>query len=127
MGQYLIDNNVISHYFSNALSENGMKFVAEIIDQIPTISVITEIEALSWLNPDKTKERIIQEFIADANVIALTPTIVKQCIALRRNRKIKTPDSIIAATAIAHNLILLTNDRHFSNIQDLQVLDPQTL
>jgi predicted nucleic acid-binding protein len=127
MGQYLIDNNVISHYFSNALSENGMKFVAEIMDQIPKISVITEIEALSWLNPDKTKERIIQEFINDANVLALTPAIVKRCIALRRNRKIKTPDSIIAATAIVHNLILLTSDRHFSNIQELQVLDPQTL
>ncbi len=43
MGQYLIDNNVISSYFSELFSENGMNFIAEIIDQTPNISVITEI------------------------------------------------------------------------------------
>ncbi|MES2648411.1 MAG: hypothetical protein V4717_16150 [Bacteroidota bacterium] len=37
-------------------SEEGMAFVAEIIDQTPTISVITQIEALSWVNPDRSRE-----------------------------------------------------------------------
>lgn len=62
MGQYLIDNNVISNYFSGLFSIKGMDFIAEVIDQTPNISVITEIEALSWVNPDKSKEKIIQEF-----------------------------------------------------------------
>ena len=127
MGQYLIDNNVISHYFSGFFSEKGMNFIAEIIDQIPTVSVITEIEAISWVNPDKIKEKIIQEFIQDANVLSLTPSIVRQCIIIRRNRKIKTPDAIIAATAIVHNLTLITNDDHFSTIPGLHVIDSFSL
>ncbi|MCE7042994.1 type II toxin-antitoxin system VapC family toxin [Dyadobacter sp. CY312] len=127
MGQYLIDNNVISHYFSELLSENGMLFIAQILDQTPNVSVITEIEALSWVNPDKSKEALIREFISDANVFPLTPAIVKSCVKIRRNRKIKTPDAIIAATAIVHNLILISNDDHFKGIEGLQLIDSQSL
>jgi hypothetical protein len=65
MGQYLMDNNIISNYFSNHFSEKGMEFIASVIDQVPNISVITEIEALSWVNPDKNKEKIVQEFIQE--------------------------------------------------------------
>ena len=43
MGKYLIDNNAISNFFSGLFTEKGMNFMADIIDQIPTISVIAEI------------------------------------------------------------------------------------
>ena len=41
-----MDNNVISNYFSGCFAEKSMDFIADVIDQIPNISVITEIEAL---------------------------------------------------------------------------------
>jgi len=125
MGKYLIDNNVISNYFSGLFSETEMDFIAHVIDQTPNISVITEIEALSWVNTDKSKEQIVKEFIHDANVFSLTHDVVKQCVTIRRSRKIKTPDAIIAATAIVHKLTLLTNDGDFRNIPGLQIIDPQ--
>jgi len=124
MGQYLIDNNVISNYFSGIFSEQSVKFIADVIDQGPNISVITEIEALSWVSADKRKENVVKEFIQDVNVLALSPAVVATCVTIRRNKKIKTPDAIIAATAIAHDLILITSDRGFDNIQGLQVIDP---
>lgn len=80
MGQYLIDNNVISHYFSNFFSPKGMAFVADIIDQIPNISVITEIEALSWTSKDKNKEKILRQFINDANIIGLSKDVVNHVL-----------------------------------------------
>lgn len=43
MGQYLIDNNAITNFFSGLFSEKGIDFMAEFLDQPPTISVITEI------------------------------------------------------------------------------------
>lgn len=104
-----------------------MLFIAQILDQTPNVSVITEIEALSWVNSDKSKEALIREFISDANVFSLTPAIVKSCVKIRRNRKIKTPDAIIAATAIVHNLILISNDDHFKGIEGLQLIDSQRL
>jgi predicted nucleic acid-binding protein len=126
MGQYLIDNNVISNYFSTLFTDKGMAFIAEVIDQIPNISVITEIEALSWVNHAK-KEKIIKEFIQDAKVLGLTPAIVAKCVEIRRTKKLKIPDAIISATAIAHNLTLLTSDRDFDNIRGLRVMNPFNL
>jgi len=127
MEQYLIDNNVISNYFAGLFKEKAMRLVAEVIDQGPNLSVITEIEALSWMNLDKSKEAILQAFIEDANILYITPHIVSECVSIRRNKRIKTPDAIIAATAIVHNMILITSDNDFNHISGLQVIDPHNL
>jgi predicted nucleic acid-binding protein len=127
MERYLIDNNVISNYFAGLFSEKSMVFIADVIDQIPNLSVITEIEALSWINRDKNKEAILQAFIKEANILYITPDIVNECVSIRRGKKIKVPDAIIAATAIVHKMVLITSDSDFNNIQRLQVLDPNNL
>ncbi|MCO5949238.1 type II toxin-antitoxin system VapC family toxin [Mucilaginibacter flavidus] len=127
MGQYLIDNNVISNYFSELLSEKGMDLVSEIIDKTPNISVITEIEALSWISSDLNKEIVVKDFIQNANILPLTSSIVKQTIVIRRSKKTKTPDAIIAATAIVNDLSLITSDKGFDNIKGLKIIDPKTL
>lgn len=127
MEQYLIDNNAISNFFSGLFTEKEMDFMAVVLDQTPIISVITEIEELSWISSDKAKEQIVKDFIQDATVLALTPAIVSQCISIRRSRKIKTPDAIIAATAIVHNLTIITSDSDLKNISGLKVVDPLNL
>ncbi|MDR1747033.1 MAG: type II toxin-antitoxin system VapC family toxin [Tannerella sp.] len=124
MVSYLIDNNVISNYFSGLFPEKAMEFLSGVIDLTPNISVITEIEALSWCNPDSSKERVVQMFVGEANILGLSRNVVSQCVNIRRERKIKTPDAIIAATAIVHKLVLLTSDSDFNNIKGLQTLDP---
>lgn len=49
MGQkYLIDTNVISHLFADRLPENGKEFVSTIINADFIISVVVEIEALTY-------------------------------------------------------------------------------
>lgn len=120
----MIDSNVISNYFSGLFPEKAMNFAANVIDQRPNISVISVIEALSWRNPDKSKEAFIQAFIEDVNVLALSSDVVTECVKIRRSRKIKTPDAIIAATAIVNKLTLVTSDSDFRNIPGLQIIDP---
>ncbi len=127
MGQYLIDNNAISNFFPGLFTEKGMDFMAEVLDKTPTISVITEIEALSWINTDLNKEQIVKKFVEDATVLALTPAVVAQCVSIRRSRKTKTPDAIMAATAIVYKLTLITSDSDFNNIAGLQVINPHSL
>lgn len=127
MGQYSTYNNVISSYLVGSFKESSIQFIAEIIDQGPNLSVITEIEALSWVNPDKNKEAILQAFIEEANILYITHDIVKECVRIRRSKKIKTPDALIAATAIVYNMVLLTSDTDFNNVPTLQVVDPHSL
>jgi len=124
MGQYLIDNNVVSDYLMDVYAEKTMYFISDVINRIPNISVITEIEALSWLAPDEIYETIIKEFIKNANILPLSKKVVAECIKIRRSKKIKTPDAIIAATAIVYDLTLITNDNDFKNIRNLQTLNP---
>ena len=127
MGEYLMDTNVISGYFSETLSESALDFLGEVIDNIPNLSVITEIEALSWINEDKNKERILREFIGDSTILGVTPQVVRECVSIRRSRKIKTPDAIIAATAIVNNLILISSDANFEGVQGLRIINPRNI
>lgn len=124
IGDYLLDNNAISSFINNQLSENGMIFMSQVIDKVPIISVITEIEALSWINEDKSKEKLIKSFIKDSIVISLSPEIVSQCVKIRRSKKIKTPDAILAATAIIYDFTLISNDFVFKSIKSLKTIDP---
>lgn len=125
MEHYLIDTNAVSHYLSGQLSGSGNDFMDEIIDATPNLSVISQIELLSWITP---KQNIIQEFISDSLIINLTPDIIRLCIKIRRERKIKTPDAIIAATAIAQNLTLISdNVKDFSGIPDLRLINLKDL
>jgi len=127
MDRYLIDNNVISNYFSNAFSERTTNLLADIIDKVPNLSVITKIEALSWVNPNIAKENIVRIFVNSSNIIALSDSIVDKSIEIRRNHKIKTPDAIIAATAIVNDFTILTSDSDFDPIPNLKIINPFNL
>ena len=124
MDRYLIDSNVISNYFSGIFSEKAVVFLSYVIDKLPTLSVVTKIEALSWRSADMAKENIVRLFVHNSNIIALSDIIVDECIEIRRNYKIKTPDAIIAATAIVYDFTLLTSDSDFNRIPSLKIINP---
>jgi predicted nucleic acid-binding protein len=124
---YLIDTNVIANFTSVKFSQKAMDFLAEVIDETPNISVITKIEALSWRSAIPQEEASIKSFVNYSDIIALSDVIVDECIVIRRNVRMKTPDAIIAATAIVNNFILLTSDADFNRIPNLRILNPFNL
>ena len=54
----------------------------------------------------------VKDFIRDSVILAISSDVILHCVALRKNKKIKTPDAIIEATAIAYNYTLLTNNEN---------------
>lgn len=54
--------------------------MSEVFDQKPIISVITQIEALSWVSPNKKQEAIMKEFIKDSIILGLSQEVVVQCV-----------------------------------------------
>ena len=124
MGRYLIDTNVIANFTSEKYSEKAMLFLADVINDVANISVITKIETLSWRSAIINEEASVKSFVDYSNVIALSDIIVNTCIKIRRSKKIKTPDAIIAATAIVYDFTLLTSDLGFNHIPNLKVLNP---
>ena len=127
MGRYLIDTNVIGNFTSVKFSEKTMDFLAEVIDETPNVSVIAKIEALSWRSAIIQEEASVKSFVNYSNIIALSDMIVDECIVIRRNIRMKTPDAIIAATAIVNDFVLLTSDADFNRIPNLRTLNPFNL
>jgi len=79
-------------------------------------SVIARIELLSKRNISKEEESDIQEFLDDLIVVSIDEAIERKAIEIRRATSIKLPDSIIVATSIILNAILLTDDQQLLNL-----------
>lgn len=123
--EYLIDTNALSDYFGEKLPLNGLDFIDTLVNDNPQISVMTRIESLSYLTP---KIEIFRSFVDYSVVFDLTEDIILRTIALRRSRRIKIPDAIIAATALEYDLTLIThNTSDFAGIPDLKLLDAHSL
>ena len=127
MEQYLIDTNVVSDYLSASFSAAGMVLMDVAIDATPNLAIITQIELLCW-NTDEATTINVQNFIADSIVLDITPDVIAQCVALRKGKKIKTPDAIIAATALAYGFTIITNnEKDFANIKGLKIVNPHKM
>lgn len=101
----------------------GNKLATEMLqDKILYYSFITEIELLGFYGITIPQKKFIQKFLSDLNKIGYTEKIEKLTIELRQKKKIKVPDAIIAATALAHDLPLITEDRGFKSITDLECI-----
>ncbi|HUZ61493.1 MAG TPA: type II toxin-antitoxin system VapC family toxin [Hanamia sp.] len=123
--QYLLDTNPVIDFFNSSLPIAGKNFIAGIE---PTISIISYIELLSNKNIPKLEWNQLLDFVQIAVIYDLKKEIVEQTIILRQNFKIKTPDAIVAATALVHNKKLITrNISDFKNIPGLTIIDPSNL
>ena len=119
---YLIDTNAVIDYLGNKLPSQGASFLDNLI---PSVSVITRIEILGWFQITSFQLTSLSAFIDNATVYPLDEKIIVKTIELRQQFRIKTPDAIIAATAIVNNRILVThNAKDFNRISELNVVDP---
>jgi len=125
---YLLDTNFVINYFKGIFSDDAAKFTDSVINDLTYVSVITRMELLSLQSLKPKDEEVIKEFIFDSTVFSLEENIITKTILLRRTNKIKLPDAIIAATAIVHNLQLITHNlKDFKNIPELIVVDANAL
>lgn len=120
-----MDTNAVIEYIGNSVPPNGTAF----IDNLPPIiSVITRIELLGWRGATPTQLAPVQHFVNLALIHPLDEAVILQTIQIRQTTRIKTPDAIIAATALVHNHELISrNVNDFSTINGLTIIDPHSL
>lgn len=118
MIRYLVDTNIIIYHLNG--DAIAIDWLLSHRNKL-AISVISKIEVLS--HPiDGEKEPVVLSFLNQFDLIHLSDAIIEATIRLRRLRKIKTPDAIIAATALVHDLCICTrNTKDFSGIGIEQV------
>ena len=122
--KFLLDSNAVIDFLGARYPVEGMNLIGSAVDDIPNISIISKIEVLSYKTTE-TEYTLLLNFCKDALVIELNDDIVNKTIELRIEHKLKTPDAIIAATALVYNMILITrNISDFGKIKGLTIINP---
>jgi predicted nucleic acid-binding protein len=117
---YLIDTNIIIYYLEG--EQAAVSFLRTHRGKL-AISTITWMETLSYpFSADE--EQIVRAFLRELRLIEISSSVMELSVEIRRTKKMKLPDAIIAASAIHHDLILVTR-----NIKDfkgtaIKTLDP---
>jgi len=106
------------------LNENSE--VIEAIDSAENIfiSIINELEFKSFSGISLNDIKLFDAFVSNVNVLDLqasNSTLINKTIEIRNAYKLKLPDAIIAASAIVNNAVLLTGDKGFKKIEELQL------
>jgi predicted nucleic acid-binding protein len=99
---YLIDTNVVIGYLDNKLPKQGMEVMNAIVDETPGISVITKIEVLRF-NTSADVYKILEDFVSESKIFSLDDWVVENTISICKSHRIKLPNAVIAATALAYN------------------------
>lgn len=110
--RYLLDTNAIIYLVNDRLA-------SPLPEGKYSISVITEIELLSFVGLSDEEERRIRDLLSALERVQLSDAVRDQTIRLRRKNRLKLPDAIIAASALTQQAILLTNDQSFVAIDGL--------
>ncbi len=125
---YLIDSNIISKLFDGILPENALKLLSNLAISEQYISVINRIELLSWKELKGDKLSDVKAFLFEVKELDLSEDVIERTIKIRKGRSIRLPDAIIAASAIVHDLTLLSdNDKDFGRISGLSYVNPTKL
>jgi len=106
---FLADSNIIIYAISGK-HDAAIDFISE---TFPSVSVISKMEVLGYSNLDRVQYDQFINFFDIVEILTLTNQIVNKTIEIRRYRKIKLADAIIAATALVNNLTLVT-----ANVED---------
>jgi predicted nucleic acid-binding protein len=113
----VLDTNIILYLL------NGSKEISTILDGLEMyVSVISEIELLGYQGLTIDDKVQIKKFLSDCTIISLNDEVKEISISAKQLAEIKTPDAIVAATAIYINLPLITADKGFEKITDLNLI-----
>ena len=112
----VLDTNIILYLLA------GDKTVAEFLqDKQEYVSVITELELIGY--PDITTKELqqVRNFLEDCTIIELNEEIKSIYINLRKKYRIKLGDAATAATTVFLDLPLMSADKGFDKIEELQL------
>lgn len=112
--KFLLDTNILLYVTGKRAD------IAALPEGEFCISFVTELEILSYPSLTAHEEKQLKLLLAEIPVIDLTPEIKDRAIKLRKQYRLKLPDALIAATALALQAVLITNDKAFEAIREIR-------
>jgi predicted nucleic acid-binding protein len=129
MGQrYILDTNTVIDYVGDKLPQYSALTMDRLVDEELNISIIVKIETLGF-NGEESEIQRLKDFLSLSKIYYVDDVVADKTIFLRKKyRKLKLGDAIIAATALANNLTLISrNTKDFEDISGLTCINPYEL
>src|SRR5437868_11341440 len=90
-----------------------------------SVSAISRIEVLGYHLLATEQHQYLIEFFQAADILRISDAVVTEAVKLRQTKRMGLGDAIVAGTALAHRLTLVTrNTGDFSWIQNLDLINP---
>ena len=87
-------------------------------------SAMTRLEVLGHSGLSAMDDKALRALLAQFEEVQVLPAVIDEAIRLRRSYKLKSPDAIIAATALLQRMEVVTrNTSDFNKVAGLSVLD----
>lgn len=113
---FIADTNILIYV------HEGNELVAPFLNYDFGISFVTEVELLGFYKLTDQEEIKLKSLLNDCFVVDWNSKIKETTIALRRKYRLKLPDAIIASTALIYDIPLVTADKGFSRITELDLI-----
>lgn len=109
--KYLLDTNFVLGLLKATPEVIAIVTERDLLASHCAYSAVTRMELLGYPNITSDEERLISDRLSKFTYLSISSEVEDLAIALRRTRKLKLPDALIAATAIQYSLELLTLDQ----------------
>lgn len=107
---YLLDTNFILGLLKSTPEVmQALQAISPTVSQC-AYSAVTRMELLGFPGITANEDALIRSRLARFHYIPINLVVEDRAIQLRRVRRIKLPDALIAASALCHGLQLLTLD-----------------
>lgn len=119
----LIDSNLIIYFAKPEFSWLS----DDILTNESQCSVVSKIEVLGYHKITVSANTFFELYFENITILPLTVNIIDEAIRLGQQKKMSLGDTVIAATALVHGLVLYThNTADFDHIEGLNIFDPLT-
>ncbi len=117
----LLDSNIVI----SAASESVPEIDALVTSADNAVASVVQIEVYGYPRLSDEEQAALDVLFRRLTVHPLDAAVIARAIALRRQRKMGLGDAIIAATALVHDLPLVTrNVDDFKHIAGLEIINP---
>lgn len=117
----LLDSNILIYL----AQPGGEALQAQLANINPAASLISRVEALGFHRITAEESERLDKVFSWVEVLPVNDAVAAAAILLRRIRKMKLGDALIAATALLYDLPLVTrNEGDFKHVSGLRLINP---
>jgi predicted nucleic acid-binding protein len=112
-----IDTNICIY-----LLDGDLVLTEMLQDQNVYVSIVTEIELYAYHGNSADSLKILSSFLESVSIININEGVKINTVEIRKSKKLKLPDCIIAASALSYGLPFLTADKAFSRVEAIDLI-----